>query len=74
MNTLAIASEGNPERSVTPSIHNVSTASDAAVLTYKDLKRVRRLLSNLRYGKVTLVVEDGKLTCISRTEDYHIER
>lgn len=44
------------------------TATDSTPDEQEDLKKIREALANLRFGEVTIVVQDGVVVQVERTE------
>ena len=43
------------------------------VLNDADIETLERLLKDLKYGSITLIVQDGKIVQIDRNEKYRIK-
>ncbi|WP_010587577.1 YezD family protein [Schlesneria paludicola] len=56
------------------SVINSENAADATVVAIPELtiQAIRDALSGLRYGQVTVVVQDGRVMQIDRTERHRL--
>ena len=48
-------------------------AETKQVLDNSHLDTLRRLLNDMKYGSITLVIQDGKIVQIDRTEKHRIK-
>ncbi|MBD5142333.1 MAG: YezD family protein [Ruminococcus sp.] len=46
---------------------------NSKILKRSDLELLEKLLSTMKYGSVILVVQDGKIIQIERTEKYRLK-
>lgn len=46
---------------------------DKQVLDSLQINTLQKLLSDMKYGSVTLIVQDGKIIQIDKTEKYRIK-
>lgn len=49
------------------------TQGEAHVLTDSQLRTIRQITDTIRYGTVTLVIQDGRLIQIDRSEKIRIK-
>ncbi len=47
-------------------------AEDRQILERSHLDTLQKLLSDMKYGSITLIIQDGKIIQIDKTEKYRI--
>ena len=71
-NGIEVSSRGEPPMSQEPN-HSSSSARGEQRLTWA-LAQVRRALEGLRYGTITLTVQDGVVVQLERSEKLRFSR
>lgn len=49
------------------------TAAKKQILEHSHLEILEKLLSNTKYGSITLIVQDGKIVQIEKTEKHRLK-
>lgn len=52
---------------------NMAEKKEQIVLGLKDLERINKIISDMRYGSVTLIIQDGVLLQIEKNEKIRLK-